>query len=213
MRLKALIWNRYRSFKERQKVELAPLTVIIGKNGSGKSVISRLPLILSSGVSSGSQSPIDLMAGGVEHAAQYQDLVNMRGALPFSLGCEVSGESGTFEFETTLRHMAETRSLVVEKFELREDGADLVKVEITDVEQLAEANPSYSYWTTATQEESRQIQFSGLLPHVASMAEGDRAMFDQITRHFRKALEGASYLGPFRAEPDVSTKAPARRVD
>lgn len=50
MKLKALIWNRYRSFKERQKVELAPLTVIIGKNGSGKSVISRLPLILSSGV-------------------------------------------------------------------------------------------------------------------------------------------------------------------
>jgi predicted ATPase len=133
MRLKALIWNRYRSFKERQKVELAPLTVIIGKNGSGKSVISRLPLILSSGVSSGSQSPVDLMAGGVEHAARYQDLVNMRGALPFTLGCEVAGKFGSFEFETTLRHMAETRSLVIEKFELRENGADRIKVEITDV--------------------------------------------------------------------------------
>src|SRR5262245_35362735 len=187
MRLKALIWNRYRSFKERQKVELAPLTVIIGKNGSGKSVISRLPLILSSGVSSKSQSPIDQMAGDVEHAAQYQDLVNMRGALPFSHGCEVSGKSGNFEFETTLRHMAETRSLVIEKFELRKDGTDHIKVEITDVEQLAEANPLYSYWTAITQEKSRPIQFAGLLPRIASMAEADRESFSKIVQYFREA--------------------------
>lgn len=152
------------------------------------------------------------MAGGVEHAAQYQDLVNMRGALPFTLGCEVAGKFGSFEFETTLRHMAETRSLVIEKFELRENGADRIKIEITDVEQLAEANRRYSYWTIATQEESRQIQFSGLLPRVASMAEGDREVFDKITQHFREALEGASYLGPFRAEPDASTKAPGQDI-
>ncbi|MBR0831935.1 AAA family ATPase [Bradyrhizobium manausense] len=212
MKLKALIWNRYRSFKERQKVELAPLTVIIGKNGSGKSVISRLPLILASGVSNASQSPIDLMAGGVEHAAQYQDLVNMRGALPFTLGCEVAGKYGSFEFETTLRHISETKSLVVEKFELRENGVDQVKIEITDVEQLAEASPRYSYWTVANQEEARAIQFSGLLPRVASMVDGDREAFSKAAQYFREALEGASYLGPFRAEPDVSTKAPGQDI-
>src|SRR5436309_2771675 len=110
MRLSALTWNRYRSFKERQRVELAPVTIVIGRNGSGKSVISRLPLLLAGGVSGVSQGPLDLMAGDVEHAASYQDLVNMRGALPFSLGAEINGSEGHFAFETTMRHLNETRS-------------------------------------------------------------------------------------------------------
>src|SRR5437016_2944899 len=124
MHLSALIWNRYRSFKERQRVELAPITIIIGRNGSGKSIISRLPLLLAGGVSGEAPGPIDLLAGGVEHAASYQDLVNMRGALPFSLGAEIKGTGGLFAFETTMRHLNETQSLAIEGFQLKQDGVE-----------------------------------------------------------------------------------------
>jgi recombinational DNA repair ATPase RecF len=38
--------SRYRAFRDVTLLELAPLTVIIGKNGGGKSVLTRLPLLL-----------------------------------------------------------------------------------------------------------------------------------------------------------------------
>ena len=128
----ALSWTRYRSFKDRQRVEVAPITLIIGRNGSGKSVISRLPLLLASGVDAGALDPLDLSAGGVVHAATYQDRVHSRGRLPFSLGAEVSSEGDRFEFETSLRYISEFRSLAVEAFWISRRGGRILQAELSD---------------------------------------------------------------------------------
>jgi hypothetical protein len=164
MRLSALTWNRYRSFKERQRVELAPITIVIGRNGSGKSVISRLPLLLAGGVSGDSPGPLDLMAGGVEHAASYQDMVNMRGALPFSLGAEINWAEGHFAFETTMRHLNETRSLAIESFQLMHAGTEVIRADISGAEQLTETSPTYLLTIRGAVQPSKSITFSGLLP-------------------------------------------------
>jgi predicted ATPase len=103
----ALSWARYRSFKEHHRVEVAPVTLIIGRNGSGKSAISRLPVLLASGVAQDASDPLDLFAGGVVHAATYQDLAYSRGRLPFTLGAEVSDEFNCVEFETSLRYVSD----------------------------------------------------------------------------------------------------------
>jgi predicted ATPase len=136
VRVSALSWTRYRSFKERQRVEVAPVTLIIGRNGSGKSVISRLPLLLASGVDEDAIDPLDLSAGGVEHAATYQDLVHSRSRLPFSLGAEVAGGNNSFEFETSLRYVSERRNLAVETFWLSRRGTRFLQATLSDESQL-----------------------------------------------------------------------------
>lgn len=164
MRLTALICNRYRAFKERQRIELAPITLIIGKNGSGKSVISRLPLLLSSAISEQAEGPLDLAAGGVEHAATFQDLVNSRGALPFTLGAEIADDHRSYTFETTLRYVNETRSLAIESFLLKAGDDALFNAEISDVEELTNDHPLFNTRVKGSEAQQTRLSFAGLFP-------------------------------------------------
>lgn len=213
MRLSALTWTRYRSFKERQHVALAPLTILIGRNGSGKSVLSRLPLLLSSAVSSLSDGPIDLTAGGIEHASSYQDLVNQKGALPFSLGMEVSGAEGQFGFETTLRYVNETRSLAIEAIILLKNSKQVLSATISNEDQLTAALPTYVVHAQGERRPgSYQIKFDGLLPCEESFDGQLRDLVSLLVNNFRLALPQPSYLGPFRAEPNRPIRFPSQQI-
>jgi hypothetical protein len=212
MRLSAMTWNHYRSFKERHRVEFAPITIIIGRNGSGKSVISRLPLLLSSAVSRDPDGPLDLMAGDVEHAGAYQDLVNMRGALPFSLGIEVSGGEGKFGFETTLRHVSETRSLAIERVVICKEDHEVLAAEIADEDQLTAHEPSYALRVDGAFRQVKPIMFSGLLPDPSSFDNSLGERVRTIVGYFRAALPQPSYLGPFRVEPVRSARSPRQVI-
>jgi predicted ATPase len=212
VRLKALTWNRYRAFKERQRVELAPVTIIIGKNGSGKSVISRLPLLLSSAISDNPEGPLNLMAGGVEHSASFQDLANLRGSLPFSLGFEICGEEGSFGFETTLRYVNETRSLAIEHFVLSEMDRTIFDAEISSEDQLTEAAPTYVLRVESAAHHTAELKFAGLFPRSDGLDGQIGERLDTILGLFRTALPTPSYLGPFRAEPERSMRMPNQTI-
>lgn len=162
VRVSALSWTRYRSYKERQRVEVAPITLIIGRNGSGKSVISRLPVLLASGVSADATDPLDLSAGGITHAATYQDLAHSRSRLPFSLGAEVSDDKNCFEFETSLRYVTELRTLAVEGFWLSVRGHRIVEITLLDEAQLTSPTPHYK--VSIGEPSGAPIEFVGLLP-------------------------------------------------
>ena len=47
--LSRLSFENYRTFERAEEIFLAPLTVLIGRNSSGKSAIARLPLLLKEG--------------------------------------------------------------------------------------------------------------------------------------------------------------------
>lgn len=211
MRVSALSWTRYRSFKERQRVEVAPVTLIIGRNGSGKSVISRLPVLLASGVDIDAVDPLNLFAGGVTHAATYQDLVHSRSRLPFSLGAEVSSENDRFEFETSLRYVSELRSLAVEAFWLSRRGERLIEAELSDEAQLTSLAPLYKV-TIGGQQAIAGISFVGLLPKEASFEGAFRDTLSEALAAIRQALPAPSYLGPFRVQADRFNRAPGQRV-
>jgi hypothetical protein len=212
MRVTALTWNRYRSFKERQSVELARVTVVIGRNGSGKSIISRLPLLLASGVSGDAIEPLDLSAGGIEHAASYQDLVNARGALPFSLGLRVSNGRDAYEFETTLRHVNETKMLAIEAFWLRANGSEVLRADLADADELTKDTLEYNLRSDGAVIDARKIPFNGLLPSVEPFDGVLREALEQARAAFRQALPLPSYLGPFRVGANRLNPVPSRQV-
>ena len=197
--------------KEPQRVEVAPLTLIIGRNGSGKSVISRLPILIASGVHSDAIDPLDLSAGGIIHAATYQDLVHARSRLPFSLGAEVSDGAECFEFETSLRYVSELRTLAVETFWLSRRGKRLLDVELTDEAQLTSPAPQYRV-TLDGQSISADVSFSGLLPRETAFEGAFRGVLSEALTAIRRALPLPSYLGPFRVEASRFSRAPGQRV-
>ena len=47
--LKSIKFSNYRIFNSEQVLDLAPITVIFGKNNTGKSALLKLPLLIKSG--------------------------------------------------------------------------------------------------------------------------------------------------------------------
>lgn len=212
MELAALTWQRYRAFKEKQRLSLAPVTLIIGKNGSGKSIISRLPVLIANALLETAEGPVDLSAGTIEHAASYQDLVFSRGALPFALGSEFVNGTTIFSFETTLRYVQEKRVIAIEKFVLYRDQDVLLRVEISDADQLLADEPNFNIDLNGTATLGAGWRFRGLLPHGPEALGPDATEAASVLHQLRNAFSPPSYLGPFRAEPSYSHRTPSQTI-
>jgi len=211
MRLTALICSRYRAFRERQKLALAPIVLVIGKNGSGKSVLTRLPLIIAQSVASNADGPIDLNSGGIQHASSFGDLVNNRSALPFSIGGEVSDGAVTYTFETTLRHINETRSLAIERFQLQKNGSDVFVADLENTDQLLAVNPVFRFVCRAVAG-TAAVRFTGILPIAENLPPEAILILDTAYTAIRAACPMPSYLGPFRQEPVQSMRMPNQNI-
>lgn len=204
MKLTGLFCARYRKFKESLKIDLAPISIVIGKNGSGKSVISRLPLLLAKSLSATPEGVLDIEAGGVQHASRLQDLVNGGGALPFTLGAEFSEGEHIYSFETTLRYVHELRLLAIESFTHTVDGRINYSAEIVDSEQLTNVDAIFKIRREGVEEVREILAFSGLLPIVEELKH-------QLDK-YRQAVGVPSYLGPFRVEPGQILRFPGREI-
>ena len=133
----ALHLSRFRAFLEPARIELAPLTIVIGKNGSGKSVLTRLQLLISGGLWPTSDSVLDLFAGGISRASRYDDLIYQRSAQPFSIGAETSDGQNNLKFVTTVRYVPEIHAPGIEEFELSRNGNRVLRLRLAQPEQLA----------------------------------------------------------------------------
>lgn len=212
MTIKALLLSRYRVFKEPARVPIAPITLIIGRNGSGKSVISRLPLLLSDAISTSRRGPLDLLAGNIEHAASYADLVHLRGSLPFSLGLEIEEDGFLLSFETSLRFVNETKSLVIEKFVIRRHTADILSIDVVDYDALVQGQPKYRVSTIDGHESESSLYFRGILPEFNDNVPEPRELIRRTLLSFSNSLGVPSYLGPFRVEPSYFMRNPNQGV-
>jgi len=208
----ALHFSRYRAFKDAVRLPLAPLTLILGKNGSGKSVLTRLPVILAGGVDASAISPLNLVAGGVSHASKYEDLVHQRSAQPFMLGAEMAVGDKRVIFKTTLRHVVETHSLAYESFELLQDDVSVLQLSISSPEEIGKGHAEFKLKATGAVEQLRKVSFSGLFP---SEIEGEPDLQGRITTYregFEQAFGSPAYLGPFRSEASSSGRVPQQGV-
>lgn len=183
MKLKAIAFENYKGFQERQRLELRPITLLIGKNSSGKSSIAKLMPLLSRSLSGKIDEPLQLVNNDVTLGAEFRDLIyNRVPSIPVMFSLEF--ENGVQLLVNIVQQVGDYKLTIFEwkflspefKLELRVSKGN-VYVD----------NEGAEYICT----------FSGLLPRSIINNEGvDIA--DKITSDFSSEVD---YIGPFRALP------------
>lgn len=210
--LTKLEFENYRTFEHREELTLAPLTVLIGRNSSGKSAIARLPLLLRRGVLPGGQAPLELDFDGHDFGASFLDVVN--GRVPtraIRIGATVSDGSTSFRVAVAIGYWDEFQMQGIREFQLDLDG-----VSILDLAWNQEGHPveGLRYQVRSSTGEE-PIRFQGLMPtdllRVVGEARAEHAAHARIA--IREALRDLIYLGPFRDAPARTIRLPESAVD
>jgi len=206
MELSELSFENYKAFHDRQTIEIRPLTVLIGRNNSGKSVISRLPLLVGRALSASAEGPFELEFDGLDFGASYVDLIHNRiphGAIEVGVSVAFGGDV-QWSFLAKIQHYIESRLLIVSHFELR-DSRDQTTTLI-----WRGADPVKDGTRYRVEEAQREcnVWFKGLFPARLEFDGGSGIGADQLgqrildaKRCFSEAFSDVTYLGPFREQP------------
>ena len=94
MEIKSISFENYKAFLNQQTLKLKPITILIGKNSSGKSSIAKLFPLLGNSLSGSIGEPVLLKNKGVELGAEFIDLAyNRQPIVPVKFSIEL--ENGT----------------------------------------------------------------------------------------------------------------------
>jgi len=70
----SISFKNYKLFREFQTLNIAPFTILLGKNNSGKSAVGKLPTMISSSLEGNTSVPLTLETNGVRIGHTYEDL-------------------------------------------------------------------------------------------------------------------------------------------
>ena len=73
--IKKINFKTYKSYKDWQELEFKPITILFGKNSSGKSAVAKLPTLIEDALNTSSYEPIKLNNNGVELGTEFKDLL------------------------------------------------------------------------------------------------------------------------------------------
>ncbi|ROO83055.1 putative ATPase [Actinocorallia herbida] len=201
MALLRMAVENYRCFKERQELDLRPITLILGKNNSGKSALTRLPLLLETGIHTDSSLPLDLDQLG-DDPPDFLDLVYGRNPhRPLHIDFLVSDGRESCEVGATIQNIDEQRTQFVRDLSLGSSIRDV----------LLRWDGDYGPRTYVLTVDGNEIpppltaRFQGLLPTLL-----DGSPFDELVQMVRESFGASHYLSPYRQRPARLTRLPSR---
>ena len=166
MELREIGFERYKGYAEPTQLGLAPLTILVGANNSGKTALARAIRLLAGGLAPSDQNtpePLPLESGGIRHGLAFRDLVSgravhgwLRLSAIFANGdCELS-------FEATVRNVESPNrppQRQLSRWSLRHDAREVV----LDRKGLEERS-CYDVVVSGSKKSPRQVAWRGLLP-------------------------------------------------
>ncbi|MEO3922744.1 DUF3696 domain-containing protein [Micromonosporaceae bacterium B7E4] len=218
MSLVRMALDNYRCFAQRQDIELRPVTVVLGRNNSGKSALVRAPVLLDSGIHTDAPTPLDLDALGEGLVGLFVDLIH--GRRPhgnINLDLTVRGRKHSPRLQVTVQNINRDRYdiQVVSKVVLSQSGAPSIRLE-WELNDPTEP-PRYSLTIAAQTWSDLPIPFHGLLPAEsarwwfdAPLPEGMINFLVATVIEFRRNFPTVRYFGPFREQPQRRYLLPAR---
>lgn len=207
----------YRCFAERQDIELRPVTVILGRNNSGKSALVRAPLVCDTGIRTNSPAPLDLDVLGEGILESFTDLVYAnRPHGSVEIGLEFDGVPGPTSLTARVQHIDEYQTQVVSALRMRIGDV------LTTVDREPGAAPEgvrYTVRSGGHVTPGLPLAFRGLLP--SGVPGGTGRPVDAVpgplvsrlltaARAVRDNYPAVRYLGPFRARAARRYRLPAR---
>lgn len=193
--LKAIQFEAYKAFKTKQNFILKPITILVGKNSSGKSALARLPLLLAQAFNAGSSEPIRIQFDGIEFGGAFVDLIYNK----FSHG--KINMMVTFDDDSILtfevQNIADTPIQVITSWQLKSAAFDLQMKLIFDRENVLKSDLR-DYMVNDV---PMKVRFKGLIPNYIQEKDGGQLSSDYLNSigelfdNFHKSLE---YIGPLR---------------
>lgn len=124
--------ERYKGYARRTEVELAPLTILVGPNNSGKTALAQAVPLLAGGLAPSdgdAGEPLPLESYGIRHGQTFEDLVTGRvvhGRLRLSV--TLRGESGESSLSATVTNVVAPGRMPerqISDWRLRNDGREI----------------------------------------------------------------------------------------
>jgi predicted ATPase len=198
MRILDIEFESYKSFPDKQLLALRPITIVIGKNSSGKSALSRLPLLLANAFSPDSEEPISINHKGVQFGGSFIDLIYNRlphGSVKMSIN---------FTEETSISFNVQNvngRPLqMIKNWSITSPNLNLeLTIELTEENIIRSEKIRYT-----SGEKVFLVTFKGLLPTeiISNEEEIDRRVIDDLIRNLHSFSKNVQYVGPYRQIPE-----------
>ncbi|MEV6967994.1 DUF3696 domain-containing protein [Hamadaea sp. NPDC051192] len=196
--LKSVRFANYRCFRDRQGLDIRPVTVVLGKNNSGKSAFTRAAIVLQTGFPGGggetAATPLDLERLG-DTMPVFTDLVHRhdeRGTIEVGLAFD---DNRVQSIEAHVRNLDDACLQVVSYLRLSMSHGTwtLTWTGSSDVyEQVWVANGGGRRSITGP------ISFQGLVPRYLPREILDRDDGFDLARHCAEAYGRIRYMSPFR---------------
>ena len=209
MELRKFGFARYKGYTEPTRIELAPLTILVGANNSGKTALAQAIRLLAGGLAPPNQSdsePLPLESGGILHGLAFRDLLSGRavhGRLSMSATFLDRGRELSFEAEISnveSPHRPPQRQ--ISHWRLRRDTREVV----LDRKGLDEESP-YDVRVSDSKRLTRQVTWRGLLPqHPGSFDNWVESVADDL----RAWTTGVRHLCCPRQFPELPRPMPER---
>ena len=166
MELRKFSLERYKGYAELAEVELAPLTILVGANNSGKTALAQAVQLLAGGLASSEKDtsePLPLESGGIHHGETFEDLVTGRAVHGWlRLSATLVDNDSELSLSATIRNVespARPSERQISDWSLRSDGHEVV----VRRQGFDERSP-YKVHVSGTAHDLRQIDWRGLIP-------------------------------------------------
>jgi len=185
MKINSISFSNYKAFKSKQSIELKPITLLIGKNSSGKSSIAKLFTLLENSLSGNHSEPLTMSNSNVVLGGEFRDLVYNRqpfGPIDFSLNFD---DNKVLEVSVLAAPNGYELIIVKWKFTSANYSLDLT------------FTPAAGYTDLAG--ESYNCLFKGFVPVKLEKQSDGQNILDNLQTDFNIDVD---YIGPFRILPD-----------
>lgn len=181
MSLKSISFSSYKKFKDENKVEIKPVTILVGKNSSGKSSICKLfPMLANSITPYNIFPPLLFENNGVSLGTSFSDISHNGNSVGLSFGLQFSDG---IDIKVNLVSEDLNQSIMIERYQLNKNNEEYV---------LTYDRKSKKYTSNFQREPFEIHDFSGLyheeLFKKAGISDNDIDI-------------DVDYIGPFRILP------------
>lgn len=122
-----ITFKNYRIFKSKQDLEIKPITIIFGKNNSGKSAVLKLPLLIKNSLECKSNEVFELEDTlGTRLCQERKDVVYNRGFMPVSIDLADTQHDLMFSYSFVVDSSTINQESNIEKWALKNEESKWV---------------------------------------------------------------------------------------